>query len=114
MNKSENAMTDFGRVAVLMGGNSAEREISLLSGKAVLAALHSLGIDAMAIDVDEHIVEQLRRLIEAGIEVHTQVVLCPEWNDGAAKAQVEEDGPRMRRERDPLDIPRFLNRQNNQ
>ncbi|HEY0324832.1 MAG TPA: cell division protein FtsZ [Allosphingosinicella sp.] len=33
---------------------------------------------------------------------------------GAAKAQVEEDGPRMRRERDPLDIPRFLNRQNNQ
>ncbi len=33
---------------------------------------------------------------------------------GAAKAQVEDDGPRMRRERDPLDIPRFLNRQNNQ
>ena len=29
------------------------------------------------------IVEQLRRLVEAGIEVHTQVVLCPEWNDGA-------------------------------
>ncbi|MDB5667372.1 MAG: ftsZ, partial [Alphaproteobacteria bacterium] len=33
---------------------------------------------------------------------------------GAAKAQVEDDGPRVRRERDPLDIPRFLNRQNNQ
>jgi cell division protein FtsZ len=34
---------------------------------------------------------------------------------GAAKAQVEEEpGPRMRTERDPLDIPRFLNRQNNQ
>ncbi len=33
---------------------------------------------------------------------------------GAAKAQVEDEGPRMRRERDPLDIPRFLNRQNNQ
>ena len=29
------------------------------------------------------IVEQLRRLTEAGIEVHTQVVLCPGWNDGA-------------------------------
>ncbi|HSJ26520.1 MAG TPA: DUF512 domain-containing protein [Longimicrobiales bacterium] len=29
------------------------------------------------------IVEQLRRLTDAGIEVHTQVVLCPEWNDGA-------------------------------
>jgi len=35
---------------------------------------------------------------------------------GAAKAQVEDEAPtpRMRRERDPLDIPRFLNRQNNQ
>jgi cell division protein FtsZ len=35
---------------------------------------------------------------------------------GAAKAQVEDEGqtPRLRRERDPLDIPRFLNRQNNQ
>jgi putative radical SAM enzyme (TIGR03279 family) len=29
------------------------------------------------------IVEQLRLLTEAGIEVHTQIVLCPEWNDGA-------------------------------
>jgi len=35
---------------------------------------------------------------------------------GAAKAQVDEEpaNPRMRRDRDPLDIPRFLNRQNNQ
>ena len=33
---------------------------------------------------------------------------------GAAKAQVEEDTPTMRPARDPLDIPRFLNRQNNQ
>lgn len=29
------------------------------------------------------IVEQLRRLTDAGLEVHTQIVLCPEWNDGA-------------------------------
>ncbi|HEX9933168.1 MAG TPA: cell division protein FtsZ [Allosphingosinicella sp.] len=33
---------------------------------------------------------------------------------GAAKAQVEDEAPRMRTTRDPLDIPRFLNRQNNQ
>jgi cell division protein FtsZ len=35
---------------------------------------------------------------------------------GAAKAQVEEEtpSPRLRASRDPLDIPRFLNRQNNQ
>jgi cell division protein FtsZ len=33
---------------------------------------------------------------------------------GAAKAQVEEEAPALRQGRDPLDIPRFLNRQNNQ
>jgi D-alanine-D-alanine ligase len=40
----------FGRVAVLFGGNSSEREISLLSGHAVLEALRSRGIDAHAFD----------------------------------------------------------------
>ncbi len=41
---------DFGRVAVLMGGDSAEREISLLTGEAVLAALRRRGVDAVAVD----------------------------------------------------------------
>jgi len=41
---------DFGRVAVVMGGSSAEREVSLMSGKGVLDALKSRGIDAHAID----------------------------------------------------------------
>lgn len=41
---------DFGRVAVLLGGNSAEREVSLRSGSAVLNALLRQGIDAIAID----------------------------------------------------------------
>src|SRR5262245_47886957 len=40
----------FGRVAVLFGGNSSEREISLLSGNAVLEALRSRGTDAPAFD----------------------------------------------------------------
>lgn len=40
----------FGRVAVVMGGNSAEREVSLNSGRGVLAALQSCGVDAHAID----------------------------------------------------------------
>lgn len=40
----------FGRVAVMMGGHSAEREVSLKSGKAVLDALLSKGIDAYAFD----------------------------------------------------------------
>src|SRR5690554_3025186 len=41
----------FGRVAVFMGGDSAERDVSLMSGKAVLAALLSAGVDAFAVDV---------------------------------------------------------------
>ena len=41
---------DFGRVAVLYGGTSAEREISLLSGAAVLAALQRRGVDAHGFD----------------------------------------------------------------
>ena len=40
----------FGRVAVLYGGDSAEREISLLTGEAVLAALLRRGIDAVGVD----------------------------------------------------------------
>ena len=41
----------LGRVAVFMGGDSAEREVSLKSGKAVLAALQSAGIDAVGRDI---------------------------------------------------------------
>ncbi len=43
-------MKDFGKVAVLMGGRSAEREISLMSGKNVLEALQAAGVDAHAFD----------------------------------------------------------------
>lgn len=41
----------FGRVAVMMGGTAAEREISLRSGEAVYQALKAQGIDAVAVDV---------------------------------------------------------------
>ena len=43
-------MKDFGKVAVLYGGKSAEREVSLKSGAAVLAALQHSGVDARAFD----------------------------------------------------------------
>lgn len=49
----------FGRVAVLMGGRSAEREISLISGNAVLAGLQRRGVDAYAVDVSFDICHQL-------------------------------------------------------
>ena len=52
---------EFGKVAVLMGGWSAEREVSLNSGAAVLEALQSKGIDAHAVDADRDVLRRLRK-----------------------------------------------------
>jgi D-alanine-D-alanine ligase len=49
----------IGRVGVLFGGLSAERDVSLDSGQAVFDALISLGVDAVAIDVQDNVVEQI-------------------------------------------------------
>jgi len=51
---------DFGKVAVLLGGRSAEREISLLSGKAVLGALRERGVDAHAFDPADRALADLK------------------------------------------------------
>ncbi|HJS78769.1 MAG TPA: D-alanine--D-alanine ligase [Burkholderiales bacterium] len=56
-----NVGAHFGKVAVLMGGKSAEREISLMSGNGVLKALRAKGIDAHAFDPAERDVFDLRR-----------------------------------------------------
>ena len=52
---------DFGKVAVLMGGWSAEREISLLSGRAVLQALQRAGVDAHGVDAGRDVIGQLQQ-----------------------------------------------------
>ena len=52
---------NFGKVAVLMGGKSAEREISLMSGNGVLKALRSKGVDAHAFDPAQRDVFDLKR-----------------------------------------------------
>ena len=49
----------FGRVAVLFGGKSAEREVSLKSGAAVLKALQDGGVDAFGIDVGDDFLQRL-------------------------------------------------------
>ena len=49
-----------GRIGVIMGGHSAERDISLRTGRAVLAALLRRGYKAVAIDAGEALVDQLR------------------------------------------------------
>jgi D-alanine-D-alanine ligase len=51
----------LGKVAVLMGGASAEREVSLMSGTGVLAALKSQGVDAHAFDPSERDLAELKR-----------------------------------------------------
>jgi D-alanine-D-alanine ligase len=53
-------MTNFGKVAVLLGGRSAEREVSLKSGSAVLAALQRSGVDAHAFDPAARELQALR------------------------------------------------------
>ena len=52
---------DFGKVAVLMGGRSAERPVSLKSGAMVLSALKKKGVDAHAFDPKERGLEELIR-----------------------------------------------------
>lgn len=53
--------SSFGKVAVLLGGRSAEREVSLKSGNAVLAALRRAGVDAHPFDPAERDLAELKR-----------------------------------------------------
>ena len=52
---------DFGRVAVLMGGWAAERDVSLVSGAAVLEGLQRRGVDAYGIDAGRDVLDVLAR-----------------------------------------------------
>ncbi len=54
MNESQKLIDELGRVAVLYGGLSAEREISLLSGGAVIRALSEEGVDVIPVDIREN------------------------------------------------------------
>src|SRR5215216_6573312 len=53
-------MSDLGRVLVLAGGLSHERDVSLRSGRRVADALRSVGVEAEQRDVDGNLVERLR------------------------------------------------------
>ena len=77
---------EFGRVAVLYGGSSAEREISLLTGAAVLAALQRRGVDAHGFDPAQHALGDLGRdgYARAWIALHG-----PGGEDGTAQGVLE-------------------------
>lgn len=77
---------ELGKVAVLMGGHSSEREISLLSGNAVLAALKRRGVDAHAFDPAERPLEDLKRekFARAHIALHGRL-----GEDGTVQGALE-------------------------
>jgi D-alanine-D-alanine ligase len=77
---------NFGKVAVLMGGPSAEREVSLKSGNAVLAALKRRGVDAHGIDADKSTLRQL----EDGKFDRVFIALHGRWGeDGVIQGALE-------------------------
>jgi D-alanine-D-alanine ligase len=61
---------DFGKVAVLLGGRSGEREVSLKSGGAVLAALLRSGVDAQAFDPAMRPLHELEKFDRVFIALH--------------------------------------------
>ena len=63
-------MTAFGKVAVLLGGRSGERQVSLNSGSRVLAALQRQGVDAQAFDPAERRLDELAAFDRAFIMLH--------------------------------------------
>ena len=71
---------------MLFGGNSAEREISLISGRAVLAALQRRGIDATGVDPRD---EPLSRLRERGFERACIALHGPGGEDGSVQGALE-------------------------
>ena len=77
---------DFGRVAVMLGGDSSEREISLLTGKAVLEALRRRGVDAHAFDPRDVALSELRkrRFARVWIALHG-----PGGEDGTLQGALE-------------------------
>ena len=77
---------EFGRVAVLLGGDSSEREISLLSGSAVLAALGRRGVETEAFDPQERSLHELieQRFDRAWIALHG-----PGGEDGTVQGALE-------------------------
>ncbi|MCO6515528.1 MAG: D-alanine--D-alanine ligase, partial [Snodgrassella sp.] len=82
-------MNDFGKVAVLMGGFSSEREVSLASGAAILTALQSRGIDAQAFDPSER---PLSELVSSGFTRAFNILHGSYGEDGIVQGALEALG----------------------
>ena len=85
-NRRADRPKDFGRVAVLLGGSSSEREISLLSGNAVLAGLKRRGVDAHAFDPRD---QALAQLVEQKFDRVWIALHGPGGEDGTLQGALE-------------------------
>jgi len=83
---SETLKKQLGRVGVLFGGVSAEREISLQSGAAVIAALVEAGVEHVAIDVGDNIIADIKA---ANIDRAFLILHGPGGEDGRIQALLE-------------------------
>lgn len=98
-------MKKFGRIGVLMGGISNERDVSLKSGKAVACALKKLGIDVAAIDIrpvgrasrlsnEPNLIKDyvLRKIKNARVDIVFIALHGKFGEDGTIQGMLEENG----------------------
>ena len=85
-----------GHVVVLRGGTSAEREISLQSGQAVLASLQRLGVQVTAVDPRDQLVDRLR---EVQPDLVVNALHGPNGEDGVIQGLLETLGLPLHRQR---------------
>jgi D-alanine-D-alanine ligase len=83
---SAGTAADFGKVAVLLGGDSSEREISLISGNAVLEGLKRRGVDAHAFDPLDR---PVRELVGEGFDRAWNILHGPGGEDGLIQGALE-------------------------
>lgn len=83
---------DFGRIGVLMGGSSSEREISLRSGWAVVNALKEEGGNVLPIDIDDNLNQARKRLEETQLDVAFIALHGRFGEDGAIQQLLESLG----------------------
>jgi len=80
------SLTHFGRVAVLYGGTSSEREISLLTGAAIIQALELLGVETVAIDIKENALDAIAK---ANVDRAFIALHGPGGEDGTLQGALE-------------------------
>ncbi len=80
------SLTHFGRVAVLYGGTSSEREISLLTGAEIIQALELLGVETVAIDIKENALDAIAK---ANVDRAFIALHGPGGEDGTLQGALE-------------------------